>query len=182
MNQSYKMSESYKKSAVVLVLALMVVWVGCAPAEETAEETAEMAAHEDMMEAEVDGEPRVFFVDPQDGDTVTSPVLLQFGAENFVIEPVGDGTVHEGMGHFHIAVNAPCLEPGIVIPTANPWIHFGDGSAEIEMQLPLGEATLCLQIGDGEHRTLGGEGLSSVITLNVVEAEAEGDAGDEAGS
>jgi hypothetical protein len=176
----HKVSESYKKSAVGVVLALMVVWVGCAPAEEAAEETAEMAGHEEMMEGEADGEPRVFFVSPQDGDTVTSPVLLQFGAENFGIEPVGDGAIHEGMGHFHIAVNAPCLEPGIVIPTANPWIHFGDGSAEIEMQLPVGEATLCLQIGDGEHRTLGGEGLSSVITLNVV--EAEGEAGDEAGS
>jgi len=182
------MSEAFKKSAVCLMVALMVVWVGCAPAQEASEEAAaevtdydddEIAA-EGEGEAEGEGDPRVFFVVPEDGATVTSPVLLQFGAENFVIEPVGEGEIHEGMGHFHIAVNAPCLEPGIVIPTANPWIHFGDGSAEIEMQLPTGEATLCLQIGDGEHRTLGGEGLSSVITVNVVEAEggsAEGESG-----
>ena len=173
------MSESYRKIAVCLVVVLMAGWMGCAPAEESSEDAeAEVMAHDEAMVAEGEGGPRVFFVSPEDGATVTSPVLLQFGAENFVIEPVGDGAIHDGMGHFHIAVNAPCLEPGIVIPTANPWIHFGDGSAEIEMQLPTGEATLCLQIGDGEHRTLGGEGLSSVITLNVVEAEADAATGD----
>ena len=73
------MSESFKKVAVCLVLALTVVWVGCAPAEEAAEETTAEMAHDDTMEAEVDGEPRVFFVSPEDGATVTSPVLLQFG-------------------------------------------------------------------------------------------------------
>lgn len=176
------MSEAFKKSAVCLMVALLVVWVGCAPAQEASEETTAAVTQpdHDAMETEGEGAPRVFFVAPEDGATVTSPVLLQFGAENFVIEPVGEGEIHEGMGHFHIAVNAPCLEPGIVIPTANPWIHFGDGTAEIEMQLPAGEATLCLQIGDGEHRTLGGEGLSVVITVNVVEAEedsAEGESG-----
>jgi hypothetical protein len=175
------MSETFKKSGIGLVAALMIVSIGCAPAEKTGEDAeAEVMAH-DTMEAQGEGEPRVFFVAPEDGATVTSPVLLQFGSENFVIEPVGDGAIHDGMGHFHIAVNAPCLEPGIVIPTANPWVHFGDGSAEIEMQLPVGEATLCLQIGDGEHRTLGGEGLSSVITLNVVETE-EDPASGESGS
>ncbi len=174
------MSEAFKRSVFCLIVGLMVVWTGCAPAEEAGEEAAAEAMDHDeaAMEVEVEGGPLVFFVAPEDGATVTSPVLLRFGAENFTIEPVGEGDIHEGMGHFHIAVNAPCLEPGIVIPTADPWIHFGDGSAEIEMQLPIGEATLCLQIGDGEHRTLGGEGLSSVITLNVVEAEeaaAEGE-------
>ena len=176
------MSEAFKKSAVCLMLALLVVWVGCAPAQEASEETTAAVTQpdHDAMKTEGEGAPRVFFVAPEDGATVTSPVLLQFGAENFVIEPVGEGEIHEGMGHFHIAVNAPCLEPGIVIPTANPWIHFGDGTAEIEMQLPAGEATLCLQIGDGEHRTLGDEGLSVVITVNVVEADegaAEGESG-----
>ena len=167
------MVESSRKSLVCLVVALTVVWVGCAPTEETSGESAAEMVAEETMDAMAEDEPRVFFVAPEDGATVTSPVLLQFGAENFVIEPVGDGGIHEGMGHFHIGVNAPCLEPGIVIPTAQPWIHFGDGSAEIEMQLPVGEATLCLQIGDGEHRTLGGEGLTSVITLSVVEAEED---------
>ena len=65
-----------------------------------------------------------------------------------------------------------CLEPGIVIPTADPWIHFGDGSDSIELELPLGEHYLCLQIGDGEHRTLDEPGLSQYIMVHV-EDEAE---------
>ena len=39
------------------------------------------------------GGPRVFFVQPQDGATVTSPVHLMFGVENFEIAPVPAGTV-----------------------------------------------------------------------------------------
>ena len=122
-------------------------------------------------EMEVPADGRVFFVEPQDGATVTSPVAMTFGAENFAIEPVGEGDIHQGAGHYHIGVNTECFEPGVIIPTAAPWIHFGDGTSVIDIQLPTGEATLCLQIGDGEHRTLEGDGMSQVITIEVVDGD-----------
>ena len=177
MNEAIKKSSGPVRLRAMrfMVLAVVVSVVACAPAEEAAEEAVDVVTHDETAMAEaLEGGPRVFFISPEDGATVTSPVLLEFGAENFGIEPVGEGEIHEGMGHYHIGVNTPCLEPGIVIGTASPWIHFGDGSAEIEMQLEPGTATLCLQIGDGEHRTLGGEGLSSILTLNVVEPEESG--------
>ncbi|MFQ5743557.1 MAG: DUF4399 domain-containing protein [Acidobacteriota bacterium] len=110
---------------------------------------------------------RVFFVEPVDGSTVESPVPMKFGAENFIIEPVGDGAIHEGAGHLHLGVDADCLAPGQIIPKASPWIHFGDGSTEIEMQLEPGSHHLCLQVGDGEHRTLEGAGMTDEITITV---------------
>ena len=167
-------SKPLRPIAVLTCVALVSLLSACAPAaEESAEQPeatdAEEHAGHDM---EGSGDVRVFFVEPKDGDTVTSPVKMVFGAENFVIEPVGDGAINEGAGHYHVGVNAECFEPGIVIPQGEPsWIHFGDGSAEIEMQLPPGPATLCLQIGDGEHRTLEGAGMEDVITVEVVEAE-----------
>lgn len=114
--------------------------------------------------------PRVFFVQPQDGATVQSPVTLEFGAEDFQIAAVPQGEVKEtrpNLGHHHVAVDADCLPPGTAIPRAAPWVHFGDGKNVIDMQLPAGQHRLTLQIGDDLHRTI--EGLCATISVNVTE-------------
>jgi hypothetical protein len=114
--------------------------------------------------------PRVFFVQPADGATVQSPVHLEFGAENFEIAAVPAGTPTEtrpALGHHHVGIDTDCLPTGTVIPSASPWVHFGDGKNVIEMQLPPGEHRLTLQVGDDLHRTI--EGLCSTITVNVTE-------------
>jgi len=131
-----------------------------------AEEPAEMAESSD---AEMEGSdaPRVWFITPEDGATVTSPVAFEFGSENITIEPKGD--VHAGAGHHHIGINTECLPAGEAIPEADPWVHFGDGSAMIEMQLEPGEHTLTIQIGDGEHVTLDEPGLCTSVTITVSE-------------
>src|SRR5215470_1581689 len=72
--------------------------------------------------------PRVFFVQPQDGATVKSPVKLEFGAQDFTIAAVPQGTVTEtrpSLGHYHIGLDTDCLPAGTAIPRAAPW----DGSA-----------------------------------------------------
>ena len=130
--------------------------------EEVATEEAE---HE--MDMEGSGAPRVWFIQPEQGAVVTSPVAFEFGSENITLEPKGD--VHPGAGHHHIGVNTECLPVGELIPEADPWVHFGDGSAVIEMQLTPGEHTLALQLGDGEHRTLDEPGLCETITITVKE-------------
>jgi hypothetical protein len=114
--------------------------------------------------------PRVFFVEPQDGATVKSPVHLQFGNENYQIAAVPPGTVETtraGMGHYHVAVDADCLSPGAMIEKAAPWVHFGAGNSDIDMQLPPGMHKLTLQVGDDLHRAV--EGLCTSITVNVTE-------------
>lgn len=156
---------------ILAPLLALGVAVACAPQEPANEEGADETAEEMATEAE-DGAPRVFFVEPEDGATVQSPVQLVFGAENYVVEPVADGEVHEGAGHLHIGVDTECLPPGEVIPQAFPWFHYGDAAMQTEIQLPAGEHTLCLQTGDGEHRTVDEPGLCECITLNVVEEEA----------
>ncbi len=140
------------------------------------EEEAEEASHEDMEHAvaeepaemaESSDAPRVWFITPEDGATVTSPVAFEFGSENITIEPKGD--IHAGAGHHHIGINTECLPAGEAIPEADPWVHFGDGSAMIEMQLEPGEHTLTIQIGDGEHVTLDEPGLCTSVTITVSE-------------
>jgi hypothetical protein len=112
---------------------------------------------------------RVFFIEPRDGATVKSPVHLRFGIEKLEIMPVPQGdveTVRPGVGHHHVAVDADCLPPGTVIPKAAPWVHFGDGKNEIDMQLPPGQHKLTLEIGDDKHTTM--PGFCQTITVNVA--------------
>ena len=130
---------------------------------------AAAACSQPAAEQEPEG-PRAFFIQPADGATVTSPVQLKFGTEDFQIAAVPKGTVTEtrpDLGHFHVAIDTDCLPAGEPIPKADPWIHFGNGTDVIEMQLPTGSHRLTLQIGDDLHRTIGG--LCTTISVNVTE-------------
>lgn len=114
--------------------------------------------------------PRLFFVSPQDGATVKSPVHLMFGVENFEIAPVPEGTVttaRAGMGHHHVGVDTDCLPPGTEIVKAAPWVHFGKGDNMMDMQLTPGQHKLSLEIGDDKHMTL--PGLCTTITITVAQ-------------
>jgi hypothetical protein len=147
----------------VLIVGVTACGTAAPPAEEVMEEPAEVAT---PMEP---AGRSVFFVEPQDGATVTSPVTLRFGVDEYEISPVPAGevtTVREGLGHHHVGLDTDCLPVGTEIPKAAPWVHFGDGSAQMEMQLPAGTHRLTLQIGDDMHRTI--EGLCSTITVTVA--------------
>ena len=116
------------------------------------------------------GKPRVFFIEPKDGQTVKPLVRLRFGLENFELAAVPQGTVETSrpnLGHHHVGVDIDCLPPGTEIPKANPWVHHGGAQTEMDMQLTPGSHKLTLQLGDDMHRTMAG--LCQTITVNVVE-------------
>jgi len=124
---------------------------------------------ESVEEVSPTATPRVFFRAPRDEtDHATEiPLGVTFGSENFEISPVPeevDGP-RERLGHYHLGVDAECLPAGEIIPAADPWIHFGDGSDGMELQLEGGEYRLSVQIGDDEHRTI--EGLCETITVRM---------------
>ena len=100
---------------------------------------------------------KVFFIEPKNGATVTSPVHRKFGSSGTEISavPAGDvTTARPGMTHYHVGVGVTCLPPGKNIVKGTPsWVHFGDGKNEIDMQLPSGPHTLVLEIGDDLHKT-----------------------------
>lgn len=112
-------------------------------------------------------EPVVRFAEPRAGANVASPVRVVMAAENFTVEPAGDGSVHDGAGHLHIMVDTPCVEAGTTIPKDETHLHFGDGSTETALELAPGEHTLCLQAADGAHTALAGAGMTHSITVTV---------------
>ena len=108
---------------------------------------------------------RVFFTSPSDGATVTSPVKVTMGAENFLVEPAGP--VKAGAGHLHIIVDTDCVPAGKVVPSDATHLHYGKGQLEAELALSRGTHTLCLQAADGAHIALAGAGMTQKITLTV---------------
>src|SRR5574337_663189 len=111
------------------------------------------------------GQARVFFTSPREGSTVTSPVKITMGAENFVVEPAGK--VKAGAGHLHIMVDTGCVAAGEVVPADAAHLHYGKGQLEAELALSPGTHTLCLQAADGAHIALAGADMTQTITLTV---------------
>ncbi|MEZ4863792.1 MAG: DUF4399 domain-containing protein [Caldilineaceae bacterium] len=109
--------------------------------------------------------PHVFFIEPQDGVTVTSPFSVTMGVENFTLEPAGEVTA--GAGHLHITVDGDCTPAGEPIPKDETHIHFGNGQSEATLALAPGEHTLCLQSADGAHVALPGAHVTQMITVTV---------------
>ena len=116
----------------------------------------------DEITVTVDDSPSVAFLDPANGATVASPLTLKLAAYNFTLEPAGEP--HEGAGHLHVMVDAPCVAAGEVIPRDDQHVHLGMAQTEAELTLEPGEHTLCLQAGDGVHTALA---ITREITITV---------------
>jgi len=113
--------------------------------------------------------PRVFFIEPKNNATVSSPVQMKFGSEGIEIAAVPKGEVTKtrpGVAHYHVGIDEACLPAGKAIVKGTPsWVHFGDGSNVFEAQLTPGKHKLALQLGDDLHVTM--PGTCTVITVNV---------------
>ena len=114
--------------------------------------------------------PSVRFVQPTDGETVSSPLKVVMAATGLVVEPSGE--IHQEAGHFHILVDTDFVPAGEVIINDEQHLHFGDGSIEAELMLPPGAHTLRLQFADGAHIALEGEQFQDEITVLVEENAA----------
>jgi len=109
--------------------------------------------------------PRVSFTSPANGATVSSPVHLTWGAENFTVEPAGEVTA--GAGHLHVMVDTDCMPAGQIVPKDDTHVHYGQGQLEADLELAPGAHKLCLQAADGAHTALAGEGMTQVINITV---------------
>lgn len=107
----------------------------------------------------------VFFISPVGGDTVTSPVSIEFGIDGMSV--VAAGVNDPQSGHHHLLVDTDLPDLGLPVPADAQHIHFGDGSTSTELNLEPGEHSLQLLLGDHLHIPHSPPVASEVITITV---------------
>lgn len=114
-------------------------------------------------------EARVFFIGCEDGAVVESPFTIKFGIEGFGITPAGTkGKIRHTAGHHHLLVDVETL-PDLdgPIPRDEHHLHFDGGETEAVLDLPPGEHTLQLLLGDEDHEPQYPVLMSEKITVRV---------------
>lgn len=107
----------------------------------------------------------VYFIAPQDGATVTSPVTVKFGLKGMGIAPAG--ITFENTGHHHLIIDADLPPLDAPIPTDAQHVHFGKGQSETTIELKPGKHTLQLLLGDFGHVPHDPAVASKKITITV---------------
>ena len=113
----------------------------------------------------VDG-AKVYIISPKNGDTVSSPVTVQFGLKGMGVAPAG--VTQANTGHHHLLIDVDQM-PDFSMPLANneQIRHFGAGQTEVELTLPAGKHTLQLVLGDYLHIAHDKPLTSEKITITV---------------
>jgi hypothetical protein len=105
---------------------------------------------------------------PLDGAVVTSPFTIRFGLRGVSVAPAG--VQLPNTGHHHLLVDVtemPTLD--LPLPATENVRHYGLGQTETELELPPGEHTLQLVLGDWLHTPHQPPVMSEVVTITVSE-------------
>ena len=105
----------------------------------------------------------VYFIEPKDGATVTSPFKVVFGTKGMAVDPAGD--IKADSGHHHLLVNLDATKAGEGIPVDDTHLHFGKAQTETEVKLSPGKYKLTMQFANGAHVSYG---APMAATINVT--------------
>jgi len=115
----------------------------------------------------------VYFINLEDGATVSSPLKISFGLSGMGVAPAGTEKKHTG--HHHLLIDRPALGQGedgadefiYSLPADENHMHFGGGQTEASVELAPGTHTLQLVLGDMNHIPHNPVVASKVITVTV---------------
>lgn len=108
----------------------------------------------DTQSVTVEGSASINLDAPQDGDMFSTEETITFEpvVENFLIEEAGEVT--QNAGHHHLLINTDPVDTGIVIPSDDQHLHFGDGTKMPEVdasELGTGDHEVIIQVANGAH-------------------------------
>jgi len=109
----------------------------------------------------------VYFIAPQNGAKVHSPVTVKFGLKGLGIAPAG--VKFDNTGHHHLLVDTDLSELKLdaPMPATDKIIHFGKGQTETTLTLTPGKHTLQLIFADYLHQSFDPPVTSKKITVTV---------------
>lgn len=106
-----------------------------------------------------------YFVNLKNGDTVTSPLLVQFGLRGIGVAPAG--IEKENTGHHHLLIDVAELDVNNALPMTDTIRHFGGGQTEVRIELRPGTHTLQLLLADHNHIPHHPVVMSERVTVTV---------------
>jgi hypothetical protein len=97
----------------------------------------------------------VRIVSPAEGDTTGADVTVVLGKEGVTIERAA-GTRVEGVGHYHLFLDTPAVDEGVVIPpNSTKTVHIGTGDSTFTFRgLSAGPHEIIAVIGYGDHAAM----------------------------
>ena len=107
----------------------------------------------------------LYFISPQDGATLTSPVTVRFGLKGMGIAPAG--IAMENTGHHHLLIDTALPPLDLPMPADAQHVHFGKGQTEAVVTLAPGSHRLQLLLGDHLHLPHDPPVVSVPITITV---------------
>jgi hypothetical protein len=103
---------------------------------------------------------------PNDGEAIRSRRFrVWFGLRHMGVAPAG--VEMNNTGHHHLIVDAPLPPFDEEIPADKNHLHFGAGQTETVIELPPGQHTLQLIMGDHSHVPHDPPVVSKKITITV---------------
>jgi len=109
----------------------------------------------------------VYFIAPQNGAKVHSPVTIKFGLKGAGVAPAG--VKFDNTGHHHLLVDTDMSELKLdaPMPATDKIVHFGKGQTETTLPLTPGKHTLQLIFADSLHQSFDPPLHSKKITVTV---------------
>jgi hypothetical protein len=109
----------------------------------------------------------VYFIAPQNGAKVHSPVTIKFGLKGMGIAPAG--IKFDNTGHHHLLIDTDLSEVKLdaPMPATDKIVHFGKGQTETTLTLTPGKHTLQLVFADYLHQSFDPPLTSKKITITV---------------
>jgi hypothetical protein len=107
------------------------------------------AADESLTSPSPEG-AEVYFIGLEDGAVVDSPFTVRFGLRRMGVTPAG----HEApnTGHHHLLIDLEdSPDMALPLPKSATVVHFGGGQTETVIDLPAGDHTLQLLLGNYLH-------------------------------
>lgn len=91
-----------------------------------------------------------YIISPSNGETVSSPFVIQFGLSGMGVAPAG--VDRPNTGHHHLLIDVDEL-PSLTEPLqgSEQVLHYGAGQTETELSLTPGNHTLQLVLGNYSH-------------------------------
>lgn len=113
----------------------------------------------------VPAKAKIFFKNLKEGETVSSPLNVNFGINGVATDTVG--VPKYASGHYHLLIDAGDSIPSkMIIANDSTHLHFDSAQTQTQIKLLAGKHKLALQYGDGLNRSYG-EKLATSINIVV---------------